>query len=267
MLAARNLTKKYGPLTAVDSLDLQVAAGELFGFLGPNGAGKTTTIKMLVGLLRPTSGTATVAGYDILMEPEQAKARIGFVPDSTSLYEKLSAREFLEFSGDLYHVDRAARDRRIQTLLQLFDLRDRADDLLSSYSRGMRQKVSLAAALLHDPQILFLDEPTVGLDPKSAHQMKDLLQDFCREGKTVFFSTHILEIAERMCTRMAIIDHGRLIAAGTLEQLRGMAPSAVTAAGLIPASPDGPSLEQVFLRLTGSEEDEDIGALLAELEG
>jgi len=131
----------------------------------------------------------------------------------------------------------------------------------------MRQKISLAAALLHDPQILFLDEPTVGLDPKSAHQMKDLLQDFCREGKTVFFSTHILEIAERMCTRMAIIDRGRLIAAGTLEELRGMAAASVTAAGLIPASPDGQSLEQVFLRLTGSEDDEDMGAILSELEG
>src|SRR5207302_10558583 len=146
-----------------------------------------------------------------------AKARIGDVQDSASLYEKLSAREFLEFSGDLYHVYRAARDRRIQTLLQLFSLRDRADDFLSSYSRGMRQKISLAAALLHDPQVLFLDEPTVGLDPRSARQMKDILIDFCREGKTVFLSTHILEIAERMCTRVAIVNHGAVVAEGTLD--------------------------------------------------
>jgi ABC-2 type transport system ATP-binding protein len=253
MLAARGLTKRFGGLCAVDHLDLEVGGGELFGFLGPNGAGKTTTIKMLVGLLRPTSGTATVAGYDMIRQPEAAKARIGYVPDNPILYERLTAREFLEFSGDLYHVPRATRDRRIDALLQLFELKDRADDFLSSYSRGMRQKISLAAALLHDPQVLFLDEPTVGLDPRSARQMKDILIDFCHEGKTVFFSTHILEIAERMCTRVAIIDHGSVKAAGTLEQLRAMVRS------------DGQSLEQIFLELTGGGE-EDVRALLKELE-
>ena len=254
MLSARLLTKRYGALTAVEDLDLEVAPGELFGFLGPNGAGKTTTIKMLVGLLRPTSGVARVAGFDILTQPEQAKARIGYVPDAATLYDKLSAREFLEFSGDLYHVERRLRDRRISALLQLFGLRDRERDFLSGYSRGMRQKVSLAAALLHDPQVLFLDEPTVGLDPQSARQMKDILQDFCQEGKTVFFSTHILEIAERMCTRLAIINHGRLIAIGTLEELRRQVGS------------DGQSLEQIFLELTGSRDD-DVGAVLRGLEG
>ncbi len=254
MLSARLLTKRYGALTAVEDLDLEVSAGELFGFLGPNGAGKTTTIKMLVGLLRPTSGTARVAGFDILAAPEQAKARIGYVPDAATLYDKLSAREFLEFSGDLYHVERRLRDRRIDALLQLFGLHDRDRDFLSGYSRGMRQKVSLAAALLHDPQVLFLDEPTVGLDPQSSRQMKDILQDFCREGKTVFFSTHILEIAERMCTRLAIINHGRLTAIGTLEELRRQVGS------------DGESLEQIFLELTGSRED-DVSAVLRGLEG
>ena len=253
MLTASSLTKRFGALTAVDRLDLQVGRGELFGFLGPNGAGKTTTIKMLVGLLRPTSGTASVAGYDLLREAEAAKARIGYVPDSPTLYERLTAREFLEFSGDLYHVPKATRDRRIVALLQLFELKDRADDFLSSYSRGMRQKISLAAALLHDPQVLFLDEPTVGLDPRSARQMKDILIDFCREGKTVFLSTHILEIAERMCTRVAIVNHGAIVAAGTLEQLREM------------VSSDGQSLEQIFLQLTGGGE-EDVSALLKELE-
>src|ERR1700694_4545584 len=219
VLSTRLLTKRYGSLTAVEDLDLEVGAGELFGFLGPNGAGKTTTIKMLVGLLRPTSikmlvgllrptsGNARVAGIDIAAEPEKAKALIGYVPDAATLYDKLSAREFLEFSGDLYHVERRLRDRRIAALLKLFDLHERANDLLSGYSRGMGQKVSLAAAPLHAPQVLFLDEPTVGLDPQSARQMKDILQDFCKEGKTVFFSTHILEIAERMCTRLAIINH------------------------------------------------------------
>ena len=254
MLSARLLTKRYGSLTAVEDLDLEVAPGELFGFLGPNGAGKTTTIKMLVGLLRPTSGSARVAGHDILKEPEAAKARIGYVPDAATLYDKLSAREFLEFSGDLYHVERRLRDRRIDSLLKLFNLADRDRDFLSGFSRGMRQKVSLAAALLHDPQLLFLDEPTVGLDPQSARQMKDILQDFCREGKTVFFSTHILEIAERVCTRMAIVNHGRLVAIGTLEELRRQSGS------------DGQSLEQIFLELTGGHE-EDVSAVLRGLEG
>jgi ABC-2 type transport system ATP-binding protein len=254
VLSTRLLTKRYGTLTAVEDLDLEVAPGELFGFLGPNGAGKTTTIRMLVGLLRPTSGTARVAGYDILAEPERAKARIGYVPDAATLYDKLSAREFLQFSGDLYHVEPGLRDRRIDALLQLFSLKDRERDFLSGFSRGMRQKVSLAAALLHDPQVLFLDEPTVGLDPQSARQMKDILQDVCKEGKTVFFSTHILEIAERMCTRLAIIDHGRLVAVGSLEDLRRQVGS------------DGQSLEQIFLQLTGSHE-EDVGAVLRGLEG
>lgn len=254
MLSTRLLTKRYGSLTAVEDLDLEVGAGELFGFLGPNGAGKTTTIKMLVGLLRPTSGSARVAGVDIMAEPEQAKARIGYVPDAATLYDKLSAREFLEFSGDLYHVERRLRDRRIETLLKLFDLLERGNDFLSGYSRGMRQKVSLAAALLHDPQVLFLDEPTVGLDPQSARQMKDILQDFCKEGKTVFMSTHILEIAERMCTRLAIINRGRLVAMGSLQELRHM------------VGQDGQSLEQIFLELTGSRE-EDVSAVLRGLEG
>ncbi len=180
-------------------------------------------------------------------------ASIGYVPDAATLYDKLSAREFLEFSGDLYHVERKLRDRRIAALLKLFDLQERGDDFLSGYSRGMRQKVSLAAALLHDPQVLFLDEPTVGLDPQSARQMKDILQDFCREGKTVFFSTHILEIAERMCTRLAIINHGRLVAMGSLQDLRHM------------VGQDGQSLEQIFLELTGSRED-DVSAVLRGLE-
>jgi len=253
MLTAKSLTKRYGALTAVDRLDLEIGRGELFGFLGPNGAGKTTTIKMLVGLLRPTSGTASVAGFDLLRQGEAAKGRIGYVPDSPVLYGRLTGREFLEFSGDLYHVPRATRDRRIDALLQLFDLKDRGHDFLSSYSRGMRQKISLAAALLHDPQVLFLDEPTVGLDPRSARQMKDILIDFCREGKTVFLSTHILEIAERMCTRVAIVNHGAVVAEGTLDQLRTMVRS------------DGQSLEQIFLQLTGGGE-EDVRALLAELE-
>ena len=253
MISTRALTKRYGDFTAVSNLELDVAPGQLFGFLGPNGAGKTTTIKMLVGLLTPTSGTASVAGHDLRLEPQLAKAAIGYVPDNAVLYDKLSAREFLQFSGDLYRMPRDDRDRRIATLLELFELGDRADELLQGYSRGMRQKVSLAAALLHDPQALFLDEPTVGLDPRSARLMKDILIDFCKSGqRCVFLSTHILEIAERMCTNVGIINKGTVVASGTLDELRHQVRS-------------GGSLEDIFLQVTGSHE-EDIAPLLTELE-
>jgi ABC-2 type transport system ATP-binding protein len=256
VISTRGLTKRYGEFVAVEGLDLEVKGGELYGFLGPNGAGKTTTIKMLVGLLRPSAGHALVAGHDIVAEPEAAKARLGYVPDSALLFDRLTAREFLEFSGDLYRIDRNARNRRIVSLLDLFGLTERADDMLGSYSRGMRQKVSLAAALLHDPQVLLLDEPTVGLDPRSARLMKDILRDFCREGKTVFVSTHILEIAERMCTGAAIIDRGHLVAAGSLQELRSRGGSGAD------------SLEQVFLNLTGGpDDDEDMAAVLESLSG
>jgi ABC-2 type transport system ATP-binding protein len=252
VIAARGLTKEYGSHVAVAHLDLEVGPGQLFGFLGPNGAGKTTTIKMLVGLLRPTSGHAAVAGHDVGTATEAAKARLGYVPDSPVLYDKLTGREFLEFSGDLYHLDRTHRDRRIVTLLEIFELRDRANEMLGSYSRGMRQKISLAAALLHDPQVLFLDEPTVGLDPRSARLMKDILRDFCSGERCAFVSTHILEIAERMCTHVGIIDHGRLVVTGPLAEVKARGRT------------EG-SLEDLFLDLTGGDE-EDAGALLAELE-
>ena len=253
MIETRGLRKEYGGRAAVGGLDLTVGPGQLFGFLGPNGAGKTTTIKMLVGLLRPTAGTAAVAGHDVRLESEAAKARLGYVPDSPVLYDKLTGREFLEFSGDLYRVERSLRDRRIDTLLQLFELRDRGGDLVGGYSRGMRQKISLAAALLHDPTVLFLDEPTVGLDPRSARLMKDVLKDFCRGQRCAFVSTHILEIAESMCSHVGIIDGGRLVTTGTLAAVKSQGRA-------------GASLEDLFLALTGGA-DEDKSALLAELEG
>ena len=251
MIEARGLRKEYGGRAAVHGLDLTVGPGQLFGFLGPNGAGKTTTIKMIVGLLRPTAGTARVAGHDIRLETEAAKARLGYVPDSPVLYDKLTGREFLEFSGDLYRVDRKLRDRRIDTLLELFELRDRGGDLVGGYSRGMRQKISLAAALLHDPRVLFLDEPTVGLDPRSARLMKDVLLDFCRGDRCAFVSTHILEIAESMCTHVGIIDGGRLVTAGALADVKAQ-------------GRPGASLEELFLTLTGGA-DQDKSGLLAEL--
>lgn len=248
MIEARGLTKHFGKTPAVVDLDLQVRAGEIFGFLGPNGAGKTTTIKMLVGLLRPGSGQARIGGYDIQTQPLQAKALIGFVPDTPFLYEKLTGAEFLRFVGRLYSLAPQQAVRRTQELLETFGLADRAGDLVQAYSHGMRQKLALAAALIHEPQVFFLDEPTVGLDPRSARQVKDLLRQLASQGVCIFMSTHILEIAERMCDRVGIIDHGRLLACGTMEELR---------------TTGGPgTLEDIFLQVTGGEEVQEMAKQL-----
>jgi ABC-2 type transport system ATP-binding protein len=259
MIVCHNLTKRFGNLTAVDNLSLCVGAGELFGFLGPNGAGKTTTIKIITGLLKPTSGTAIVGGYDIQQHTLQAKRILGYIPDNPFLYEKLTGREYLHFMADLYSVGHQDRARRIEDLLRLFELEEKGNDLIQGYSRGMRQKISLAGALIHEPRVIFLDEPTVGLDPKSARTMKDILRELCRRGTTVFVSTHILEIAEQMCDRVAIVNKGTLVASGTMEELR----AAVTANGTGPhrngavSGPDDAdkkSLEDIFLELTGGAE-------------
>lgn len=246
MVHASKLTRKYGQLTAVDRLDLAIDPGEIFGFLGPNGAGKTTTIKMLVGLLSPTSGTATVFGVDVVKDPMKAKALVGYVPDTPDIYEKLSARELLEFVADLRKMDRRRAASRIQELLALFELVDRQDEPLGGYSHGMKQKVCIACALLGEPKVLFLDEPTVGLDPRSARLIKDVLRKVADDGGTVFVSTHVLEIAERMCDRVGIIQKGRLIALGTVEELRRKAAPGAEGADA--------SLEDLFLKLTGGEE-------------
>ena len=241
LIEIRHLVKRYGDKLAVDDVSLEVHAGEIFGFLGPNGAGKTTTIKVAIGLLQPSAGEVRVAGWDIQKEPLRAKAASGYVPDEPTLYPKLSGRELLRFVGDLYGVDSAQVDRRIEELLRLFDLTAAADDTIDSYSHGMRQKMSLAAALVHDPKVLVLDEPTVGLDPKSARLIKDILRQLADRGAAVFLSTHILEIAEHMCDRIGIINQGRLIAAGTMAELRALG--------------QGQSrLEDIFLSLTGGAE-------------
>ncbi len=246
MIQSDRLCKKYGNLTAVDDLTLEIDAGEVFGFLGPNGAGKTTTIKMLSGLLVPTSGRARICGIDVQLDPVKAKSVLGFVPDTPEVYERLTARELLQFVADLRRMDQAKAARRMAELLDLFELDDRQDDLLGGYSHGMRQKVSLAAALLDDPKVLFLDEPTVGLDPKSARLVKDVLRDLADKGGTVFVSTHILEIAERMCDRVGIIQNGRLLALGTVDELRQR---------VVPGTGgEDASLEDLFLKLTGGEE-------------
>jgi len=249
LIEAQNLCKSYGDKVAVDDVSFGVYSGEIFGFLGPNGAGKTTTIKMIVGLLQPTSGTIKVAGYDVHTQPLVAKAASGYVPDTPNLYPKLSGKELLRFVGDLYDMDRQQVDQRIDEFLKLFALTDAADDTIDSYSHGMQQKTALAAALIHDPQVLILDEPTSGLDPRSARLIKNILRQMAERGTAVFLSTHILEIAERMCDRIGIINEGKLIAVGTMDELRMLGKGDT-------------SLEDIFLELTGGAEYAEIADVL-----
>jgi ABC-2 type transport system ATP-binding protein len=250
MIRASGLTKRFGKLVAVRDVSLEVGAGEVFGFLGPNGAGKTTTIRMLTGLVRPTDGTALVAGYDVMSEPKEVKRRVGYLAETPYLYAKLSGREFLAFMAGLYEVPPALARQRAQRLLSLFELTDKADDLVETYSHGMRQKLALAGALLHEPPVLFLDEPTSGLDPRSARRVKDLLVALVERGHTVFLSTHVLEIAEQLCHRVGIIDHGEVVATGTLDELRSQART------------EAYSLEDIFLQLTGGSEERELAAYL-----
>jgi ABC-2 type transport system ATP-binding protein len=250
LIETRNLIKKYGDKVAVNDVSFEVSGGEVFGFLGPNGAGKTTTIKMIVGLLQPSSGTVKVAGYDVQSQSLLAKASSGYVPDTPNLYAKLTGRELLRFVADLYDLDRKQVARRIDELLRMFDLIEAADDTVDSYSHGMQQKASLAAALMHDPRVLVLDEPTVGLDPKSARLIKDILRQIADRGAAVMLSTHILEIAEHMCDRIGIINKGQLVAVGTMDELRALGQSGET------------SLEDIFLGLTGGAEVAEIAEIL-----
>ena len=250
-IATQGLTKRYGDLVAVDHLDLEVRAGELFGFLGPNGAGKSTTIRMLVGLLKPTAGQATVAGHDVVREALAVKSAIGYLAEHAFMYDKLTGGEYLRFIAGLYRVPAARAQPRIDRLLSLFDMAEKADELIESYSNGMRQKLGIASLLVHQPRVLFLDEPTNGLDPKSARLVKDVLRQLCEQGTTVFMSTHILEVAEHMCDRVAIINRARLVAVGTVAELRQR------------VSADHSSLEDVFLELTGGAESAELASLLA----
>ena len=250
LIETRDLIKRYGAKVAVNNVSFDVYGGEVFGFLGPNGAGKTTTIKMIVGLLQPTSGTVKVAGYDVQTQSMLAKASAGYVPDTPNLYAKLTGRELLRFVSDLYNLDRSQVAHRIDELLRMFDLSAAADDTVDSYSHGMQQKISLAAALMHDPKVLVLDEPTVGLDPKSARLIKDILRQLADRGAAVMLSTHILEIAERMCDRIGIINKGQLVAVGTMDELRTLDKTGQT------------SLEDIFLSLTGGAEETEIADVL-----
>lgn len=244
------LQKNYGSFEAVKALDLTVQKGELFCFLGPNGAGKTTTIKMMTGLLEPTEGVINICGIDIWKSPVEAKQHFAYVPDHPNLYPKLTGREFLRFIGSVFHMSQQTFEKRMEEYLQLFQLTGRADELMEGYSHGMKQKISLCAALIHQPDVLFLDEPTVGLDPKSARTLKTLLRKLCDNGMTVFMSTHILEIAEQMCDRVGIILQGELIALGTMEELREK------------GAEEQATLEDIFLQLTG---DSDVQQMIDEL--
>jgi ABC-2 type transport system ATP-binding protein len=239
MIEITNLSKSYnkGTVKAVDDLNLSVSNGEIFGFLGPNGAGKTTTIKMMVGLLKPDSGTVTINGKSINENPLDVKRTISFVPDSPEVYEKLTGIEYLNFMGDVYSVPAELRRERLIYLLDLFSLSDSVNDLIQSYSHGMRQKIVLVGAMLHEPDLFILDEPMVGLDPRSSNNLKKYMREHCNEGKTVFFSTHVLEVAEKLCDRIGIINKGRLIACGTMDELKSMAANRE-------------NLENIFLELT-----------------
>jgi ABC-2 type transport system ATP-binding protein len=211
MIELQNITKKFGSFTAVDNVSLVVGKGQFFGFLGPNGAGKTTTIKMLTGLYEPTSGACIVDGHNVRKEPLAAKRSFGYVPDQPYIYEKLTGREFLHFIGGLFHLPVPLVRDRIAEFAELFELEGFIDKRAEEYSQGMRQRIVLASALLHDPRVLIIDEPLIGLDPRSARMVKDTLKRKTHSGLTIFMSTHLLEIVEELCDRIAIIKDGRII--------------------------------------------------------
>ena len=242
MIQLINLTKNYGALTAVDGLTLEVPAGQIFGFLGPNGAGKTTTIRVMMGILKATSGQVLLDGNDIVSAPQKAKAITGFIPDRPFIYEKLSGGEFLEFIGKLHRVESERLARRITDLLAHLELTHWKDELIESYSHGMKQRLVVCAALIHEPRILIVDEPMVGMDPKGARTIKDLFCSLSKQGTTVFLSTHSISVAEEICHRIGIIQKGRLIACGTMAELQEQA-----------AGRHG-NLEGVFLELTREQE-------------
>jgi len=257
VIELEGVTKRFGRLEAVRDLSLRVERGELFAFLGPNGAGKTTTVKLIAGLLRPTAGVVRVSGFDVEREPLEVKRRLSYVPDQPYLYEKLTGREFLEFVGRLHGMNGAALERGIDRLLELFGCLEYADELSESYSHGMKQRIVIASALLTEPQVLVIDEPTVGLDPRSARLVKDTFRERGKQGVTVFMCTHALSIAEELADRIGIVDRGRLVACGTLAELRARPPAAREADGHPGGtSPEARSLEELYLSLTGSDQPE-----------
>jgi len=237
------ISKLYGSTKAVDNLDLTIQAGELFGFIGPNGAGKTTTIKILTGLIKPTSGVASIGNFDLDKDPLNAKAITGYIPDRPTIYEKLTAWEYLIFISDLYGLEREKAESKAQEFLKFFNLDESSNKLIESFSHGMKQKLVISSALIHEPKALIVDEPLVGLDPKGARQVKSLFMDLCKRGTTIFMSTHSLGIAEAMCDRIAVINKGRLIAIGGVNDLG------------LQAGKSRADLEEIFLELTETKND------------
>jgi ABC-2 type transport system ATP-binding protein len=239
MIVVKELVKSYGRFTAVDGVSLEVPPGEIHGFLGPNGAGKTTTIRIIAGLLKPSSGSVSIDGFDLARQPERAKAGLGFVPDRPFVYEKLTAGEFLRFHGGLYGMEGDALGPRIAELLDLFELGDWEGELVESFSHGMKQRLVMCAAFLHRPRAVVIDEPMVGLDPRGARLIKDVFRAMSRRGVALLMSTHTLEVAEEVCDRISIIQKGRIIARGTVPELQLMA-----------GDPEA-ELTPIFLKLTG----------------
>lgn len=236
MLKIFNYTKKYGDKIAVDDLTLEIRAGEIFGFIGPNGAGKTTTIKAVCGIIAPDEGDILIDGQSVVSDPIGAKKSLAFIPDNPDLYEYLSGIKYLNFVSDVYGVGKAERAERIKKYAEAFNLTEDLAQPISAYSHGMKQKLQIIAAWLHSPKLIVMDEPFVGLDPKASHTLKLMMREFCDAGGAIFFSTHVLEVAEKLCDKTGIIMNGKLVACGTTEQIKGSA-----------------SLEDVFLELAGSE--------------
>ena len=240
------VSKRYSDVTAVDYLDLDLKKGELFGLLGPNGSGKSTTLKMILGLVKPDSGSVNVLGINVEDDPVAVKRKVGYVPESPRVYEFLTGLELLDFTGDIYGMQLEEKKKRIEEFLRALDLEGREGDMISSYSEGMKQKVVIISAIMHRPELLILDEPLSSLDPKSARIVKDLLRQLASQGVTTIMSTHVLEIAQAMCDRIAIMYEGRLLALGTMKELRQRAK--------MPES----GLEDIFLKLTGTEDTKPI---------
>lgn len=243
-IKTEKLTRRFGALAAVEEMDLQVVAGQFFGFLGPNGAGKSTTIKMLTGLLAPTAGRIELLGVDFAAHPVEVKRQIGVVPEGMGLFERLTGVEYLRFVGRMYGLDRGTTEKRAQELLEFMQLADREKTLVADYSHGMQKKLALAAAVIHGPRILFLDEPFEGVDALAAGALKALLGRMTERGVTIFLTTHVLEIVERLCSHVAIIHKGKLVAQGSLEELRAGVPGSQSEEGQ-------KTLEQIFLSIVG----------------
>lgn len=237
MLEIKNLTKKFGDKVAVNDIDLSVKSGEIYGFLGPNGAGKTTTIKMIVGMLMPDGGSISVDGIDAINDDVEAKRQIAYVPDSPEIYDIMTGRQYLNFIADVFELSDEERNKQIDRYAEVFEMKENLDVMIAGYSHGMKQKIVIMGALIHSPKLLILDEPMVGLDAKSSFRLKEIMRALADEGRTVFFSTHVMEVAENLCDRIGIINKGKIITVGTLDEIKA-------------AAKDTGSLEKIFLELT-----------------